>query len=176
MLPDTVMQVITVKISGTAEGYQISCMPNSVSSAEKKKCRVSLDAPYSSVIAALSQNESAELRISVLKILQVFFFGWIPIHHALSAVCLHKGWSCQVLGYVEYQDVANFSLFQLFEVEVKIGAAVHFGGQLCLLTTAPPELSQLLWILNISIPWPQRNLPVKEAMPEKGSYGISQST
>lgn len=68
------MQVITVKISGTAEGYQISCMPNSVSSAEKK-CRVSLDAPYSSVIAALSQNESAELRISVLKILQVFFFG-----------------------------------------------------------------------------------------------------
>jgi hypothetical protein len=49
-------------------------MPNSVSSAEKS-CGVSLGAPYSSVIAALSQNESAELRISVLKILQVFSFG-----------------------------------------------------------------------------------------------------
>lgn len=41
-------------------------MPNSVSSAEKK-CRVSLGAPYSSVIAALSQNESAELRNSCVK-------------------------------------------------------------------------------------------------------------
>ena len=40
-------------------------MPNSESSAEKKKkCRVSLGTPYSSVIAALSQDESAELRIS----------------------------------------------------------------------------------------------------------------
>lgn len=33
----------------------------------RKKCRVSLGAPYSSVIAALSQNESAELRTSFVK-------------------------------------------------------------------------------------------------------------
>lgn len=105
-----------------------------LSALQKKKCRVSLDAPYSSVIAVLSQNESAELRISVLKILQVFVFGWIPVHHALSAECLQKGWACQVLGYAEDQDVANFSLPQLSEAEVKIGTAVL----LCLLTTVPP--------------------------------------
>lgn len=118
-----------------------------LSALQKKKCRVSLDAPYSSVIAALSQNESAELRISVLKILQVFIFGWIPVHHALSAECLHKGWSCQVLGYVEDQDVANFSVPQLSEAEVKMGTAVL----LCLLTLYTNGLYQLLWILNSSI-------------------------
>lgn len=115
MLPDTVMQVTAANIGGTAEGYYISCMPDSVSSAEKKKkkrCRVSLDAPYSSVLAALGQNESAELRISALKILQVFSFGRAPVRHALSAVCLHKRLSCQVFGYVGWQDVANFSLSQ----------------------------------------------------------------
>lgn len=41
-------------------------MLNSVNSAEKK-CRVSLGAPYSSANAALSQNESAELRTSFVK-------------------------------------------------------------------------------------------------------------
>lgn len=37
MLPDTVMQVTAANIGGTAEGYYISCVPDSVSSAERKK-------------------------------------------------------------------------------------------------------------------------------------------
>lgn len=132
MLPDTVMQVTPANIWGIAEDYSISYMPNSVSSAEKS-CRVSFGAPYSSVSAALSQNESAELRISVLKILQVFFSGWVPVHHAMSAECLHKRLSCQVVGYVESRDEANFSLSQsstylmLPEVEVAVSTAVYFG-------------------------------------------------
>lgn len=53
MLADTVMQVTATNMGGIAEDYWISWMPNSVSSAEKS-CGVSLDASYSSVIAALS--------------------------------------------------------------------------------------------------------------------------
>lgn len=56
----------------------------------------------------------------------------------MSAVCLHKRLSCQVVGYAEYQDEANFSLSQsspylmLPEEEVAVSTAVDFGGQLCL--------------------------------------------
>lgn len=170
MIPDTVMQVTSANVGGIAEDYWISCMPNSVSSAEKS-CGVSSDASYSSAIAALSQDESAEFWISVLQILQVFFLGWAPVHHARSAVCLPKRLSCQVLGYVEYQDVAKFSLSQpstysmLPEVEVAISTAVDFGGDHhCCINCC------VFGISNTT----RRTFQSK--MSEEGSHGISQAT
>lgn len=90
-------------------------MLNSVNSAEKK-CRVSLGAPYSSVIAALSQNESAELRISFVKGIAGFLLWlcWALVEFLFTMLRQHCAYlrdlSCQILDYVEKQGVANFSV------------------------------------------------------------------